>query len=320
MLKRNVTLFLKFFFSFGLLGWFFWKSDGLQVLKVLSSIPVPTVLAAIFMSFFAYFINAVKWQRLLNTYKLKPLFFLTLIAQYYTLILPGQIAGEIVKICKLAKGKQEAEQIAVSVIIDRMIGLIALMLVSLFGLSRSRSVPANDPAFWFGTATLVFIAGLYLLYFDVSERIIKNILFFLTKICRGTGSFAEQIIGAVHAWKQYLKKPLVLLTVVVYSMGYQFVCVWIILTLALGFDIRIPFADWCWIFGIISAALILPVTVGGLGLREGGFVFLLGNMGIPGEKAMAVSLSLFGIQIICALTGGILDLKTDFREIKTSDC
>jgi len=100
-------------------------------------------------------------------------------------------------------------------------------------------------------------------------------------------------------------------------MGYQFVCVWINLIIARGLDIHILFAELCWIFGIISVALIMPVTVGGVGLREGGFVFLLGRMGIPSEKAMAMSLSLFGLQIICALIGGILDLKTDFG--KTDD-
>ncbi len=317
MLKSDTALLLKFFFSFGLLGWFFWKTDVLQVLKVLSAIPFSTVLSAILMIFSAHFINALKWQQLLDTYRVKPLFFLTLIAQYYTLILPGQLAGEAVKAYRLAKGKQEAEQIAVSVIIDRITGLIGLMLVSLFGLSRSRTVLADDLIFWFATATIAFIAGLYLFYFDAFGQIIKNILFFLTKIYAGNGSVAGQMIRAIQAWKHYLKKPLVLLTVVIYGMGYQIVCVWMNLIIARGLDIQIPFTEWCWIFGIISVALILPVTIGGVGLREGGFIFLLGKMGIPGEKAMAMSLSLFAFQIICALVGGILDLKTDFRKIDT---
>jgi uncharacterized membrane protein YbhN (UPF0104 family) len=80
------------------------------------------------------------------------------------------------------------------------------------------------------------------------------------------------------------------------------------LILAKAIGINISYYDWCWVFGVISIVVLLPVTIGGVGLREGGFVLLLGYFGVQNDKALALSLSIFGLQITGALIGGAIDL------------
>lgn len=82
-------------------------------------------------------------------------------------------------------------------------------------------------------------------------------------------------------------------------------------------DININFADWCWVFGVISLVVFLPITIGGIGLREGSFVILLGQLSVSSEKALALSLSIFGLQIIGGLTGGIIDFMINFSKSRS---
>jgi uncharacterized protein (TIRG00374 family) len=309
MLKsRKPKLLLKILFSFSLLGWFLWQTDLTQVLKALSSIPLHVFVLVTCIYFFALFVTTLKWKLLLQNYAMGQLFSLTLIAVYYSLILPGQLAGEAVKTYKLGKGKKDAEQIAASVIIDRITGLIGLMLVAIVGLIWSNKNMAKDLALWFGICISFSAATLYMFNFHFFEQTIRKILFTLKKSFRITIKLVDQCLRFIDAWVQYLKKPLVLLKSLSIGVFFQLICVSITLILAKAIGINIFYYDWCWVFGVISIVVLLPVTIGGVGLREGGFVLLLGYFGVQNDKALALSLSIFGLQITGALIGGAIDL------------
>ncbi|CAN2048211.1 glycosyltransferase 2 family protein [Candidatus Magnetomoraceae bacterium gMMP-13] len=317
MLKRkNIIILLKFLISLSLLGWFIMQTDFSKVLKVLGSIPFYIIFLAVIINIFAFYINAVKWHKLLNNFKLMKLFSLNLIALYYMLILPGQIAGELVKTYKLAKGRREAEQIAASVIIDRITGIIGLMLVAMAGLILSKTSIAKNLTLWFSISIIVFSLLLYLFYFKSVENIIKRFALLFKKSF--TGTIIEPCLLVIAAWRQYLKNPFMLLQSICYGIAYQLICVYVNIIIARALNIDITFVDWCWIFGVISIALFLPITISGIGVREGGFIFLLGNMGVEPERALAMSLSLLGLHVVCAFIGGILDFQMDFKYYKRS--
>lgn len=244
------------------------------------------------------------------------LFLLTLIGQYYSLILPGQIAGELVKAYKIGKGKKDAEKMAASVIIDRLTGLIGLMCVAILGLSCSSSDLLKNLVPWFWGGAIFFSAALYLFQFPLFDWLIQQILFFIKTSFSRTERIVNQCFRLTEAWKQYLKTPSALLKCFFIGIALHLTSVSIYMVIAAPLDINLPFSEWCWIFSAISVIVFLPVTVGGVGLREGGFVFLLGEFGVSGEKALALSLSLFALRIIGALAGGIIDFM--IRDKKNS--
>ncbi|MEI7996456.1 MAG: lysylphosphatidylglycerol synthase domain-containing protein, partial [Methylococcaceae bacterium] len=88
---------------------------------------------------------------------------------------------------------------------------------------------------------------------------------------------------------------------------FQILCVWMNVNIALILGIDLAFADWCWIIGLVSIALLLPITIAGFGVREGVFVSLLAHQGITAEKSIALSLCVFGVSFISALIGFILE-------------
>jgi hypothetical protein len=56
----------------------------------------------------------------------------------------------------------------------------------------------------------------------------------------------------------------------------------------------------------VAVLAALPVTVSGLGVREGGYVFFLHRIGVPPADALSFGLAWFAILALGALPGGVL--------------
>ena len=67
---------------------------------------------------------------------------------------------------------------------------------------------------------------------------------------------------------------------------------------------------------IMGVAFIVPIAVAGIGLREVGFVGLLGIYGIGTDDAVAFSLANFGVQLAIAAVGGLVELLRAVRHPK----
>ncbi|WP_066311000.1 lysylphosphatidylglycerol synthase transmembrane domain-containing protein [Bacillus sp. FJAT-29814] len=93
--------------------------------------------------------------------------------------------------------------------------------------------------------------------------------------------------------------------IVIYSILFQVGLAWIndLLFLSLGIDI--PWLELLMIITLISVITMLPVSVNGLGVREGCYVLFFREMGVPVEIAVTVSLLFFVLVSISSLAGGI---------------
>lgn len=82
--------------------------------------------------------------------------------------------------------------------------------------------------------------------------------------------------------------------------------------IAQAFLINITFYEFI-LISIISVAIsnILPISIGGLGIREGAFVFLLSKFGVQSEIAFVISISGFLVKI---LIPGLIGLIISFRK------
>jgi hypothetical protein len=79
--------------------------------------------------------------------------------------------------------------------------------------------------------------------------------------------------------------------------------------LARNLGIDLPLADWAWIFGLVSLAVLVPLSIGGIGLREGALVGSLALLGVAGGKALALSFGVFAIALAGAMTGALCEIR-----------
>jgi len=72
--------------------------------------------------------------------------------------------------------------------------------------------------------------------------------------------------------------------------------------------VTLPLVTWFAVVPLVALAMVLPISVSGVGIREGGLAFLLAPHGVAAEKAVAIGLLWFLTTICCGLVGGVLFL------------
>jgi uncharacterized membrane protein YbhN (UPF0104 family) len=95
---------------------------------------------------------------------------------------------------------------------------------------------------------------------------------------------------------------------IVLSLVLHLIQAWLHVMMGKALQIDVPFSFSIILYPLVGTFAALPVSLNGLGLREGGYLFLLGLIGINSEKAVAFGLLLFLIVVVDSLIGGLLFL------------
>jgi len=77
---------------------------------------------------------------------------------------------------------------------------------------------------------------------------------------------------------------------------------------ARGLGVVLPLSVWFAVVPLVALAMVLPISIGGVGVREGGLAFLLAPAGVTAERAVAIGLLWFLTTIGGGLIGGLLFL------------
>jgi uncharacterized protein (TIRG00374 family) len=94
---------------------------------------------------------------------------------------------------------------------------------------------------------------------------------------------------------------------VLWIAAFQLSVVTVVHLLFLAFEQPVPFVQNLLMYPLIGLLTVVPVTVSGFGVREGGFVFFYSLVGVSAEVAVGVSLLTYLLVIgMPALLGGLL--------------
>ena len=115
-----------------------------------------------------------------------------------------------------------------------------------------------------------------------------------------------QLREAVSALGQMGTGPLLSLFLCqVVALGLNILgCFWVSRSLGL----QVEWIHFCYLMPATYLAIALPVTVSGLGVREGVYVTLLGAQGISPSRAVALSLSIFSLSLIYVSLGAAVHM------------
>jgi glycosyltransferase 2 family protein len=94
-----------------------------------------------------------------------------------------------------------------------------------------------------------------------------------------------------------------------------------VMALAWSLGLSVSWLDALWINVLAYLAILLPISVAGLGVRELAVIVALTPLGIPKEEALALSVLMFGATLLNALIGGVVQLATRPRPVsRQSTC
>jgi hypothetical protein len=69
------------------------------------------------------------------------------------------------------------------------------------------------------------------------------------------------------------------------------------------------------VFGLAS----LPITINGIGVREGGFIYFLGLYGVAPESAVAISLGVLAMLICVGMIGGMIFVAVPSAKLRADE-
>jgi len=114
----------------------------------------------------------------------------------------------------------------------------------------------------------------------------------------------------------YLHHPVRLVGPIALSLALQILIAtgqWMI---AIGLGLDAPLSIFLVIVPIANVFASMPVTLGGLGVRETAYIFLFGMAGVGHNDAIALGLLWFSVTTVAGLTGAIAFLTTDLPSIR----
>ncbi len=263
------------------------------ILRALSSINVIAFLGAIALYLLAQLISTIRWKLLLpDGFGLKKLFSLYMIGAFFNSFLPGIIGGDAIKGFYLYKTTGKVGLAMASVFMDRYLGLVVLITIC-------------AAAFPFGYHYLQGTNIEWVLLSIILSFIIGSFLFFGLRVGRQLKHLAD-LYNYFHIYRSEtgtISKAL-LLSIFVQLSGFSAVYI-----LALGLGEHVPFLSLFIYLPLIILVSMIPVSISGLGVREGAFVLFFGFIGVRPEAAAAISLSWFMSSSAGSLVGLIEYVK-----------
>jgi uncharacterized membrane protein YbhN (UPF0104 family) len=216
------------------------------------------------------------------------------IGMFFNLIGVSTLGGDVVRALYLGRGHRPGLALN-SVLFDRASGLAILMALG------SVTLLAYPEYHFAGPLSLAVMAGGLALVVGwwTCPRLVKLL---------PPGNRIRRQVETELA--PFWRDSRLLLRVSAVSLVFHIsqVCVQWVLAKAAG--VTIPFA-YCLVFHpILSVMMALPVSIGGFGVREGGYLYFLGLINVDDSVAVTVGLLWWAVTLVVGLAGGAIFFAT----------
>jgi len=238
------------------------------------------------------------------------LFRIDLISRFYAFFLPAGLGSTLSRWHKITQNKVGRGQFVVVLLVEKSLFLSITLLSVGIPLLLVKDPFADTfksgflPFFW------MLIVALSVFYFFLLVPRFQNAFMRIGRHVHweSTGRLGNIMNRIWNAAGIYGGHWSIFLRSILFSLLVQaFVLVQLFL-LFMALDITLPFLTIIWISSLVFLLQTLPISFGGIGVRESGFAYLLSFYGIPPEKGVLLGLLLMALLILYALVGGVLEL------------
>ncbi|MCY3763027.1 MAG: lysylphosphatidylglycerol synthase transmembrane domain-containing protein [Gemmatimonadetes bacterium] len=303
-MKRALNTLLKLAVSAGLLYYLALQTD-LEGLGAAFAATVPSL----FLLAVAFFVvsnglGACQWYLLLRAHRLPigfrqaTVFYLT--GVFFNNVLLGNIGGDALRIYDVRRLTGRTSGAAAATFMDRFVGLLStctLALIACFAVAEVR-VPGV-----ISVLVPVWAALILLMAMGLSGRVGRLLEGLATRILpERAGRKAASLRRSMAV---YRNKGRLLLGVWAVSLGVQFARVLVYWSAGLAAGLHTGLIYFVAFQPVAAVIAALPISIGGLGVRENIFVELFGSVGAPESRAFAMSLLGYAAGVVASLLGGI---------------
>jgi uncharacterized membrane protein YbhN (UPF0104 family) len=269
--------------SFLFLGALFWFLPREAIIAGFSRITLGLFLSVLAVFLLGHLAAATKWWLLLDrAVPLRVAFRAHFAGLAANLCLPGAVGGDAVRAGIAHVAMQDGPKLAAGSVADRMIDMVALAFLALAGALSLRGMS--------GGLTLAIEAGFLLLVLLLLT--VYGLPFFVQKAWAAfprlpARGIAEKVALSFSALG---RRPWLLLITLLISVVIQAVFVILAVKLAVAAGVDIPMAAWFFAWPLAKIIAVLPISLGGLGVRETSLAALLVPYGAAAAQVVAAGL------------------------------
>jgi len=269
---------------------FLLEQQGWQEIKIvfLKINPWQLIIAILLMSISRFSVIA-RWHTLLHSANTDISFWqttrITFSGLFLTNFLPTTIGGDVIRLMGAIQNKIDPSVSTASLIVDRLIGLIGMVLVLPFAIpnliTNQTSLVSID--------TLNYSFSIQFLI-KWQKKLPSKILDFITRVYK-----------AISFWKE---KPIALFQSLIWTIIHMF-CQFIIIQLLLN-SLGENLALWqiAGFFSLVYLVTLIPISINGYGVQEFTMTFVFSNLGhISTENSISIALLFRSFMILASLPG-----------------
>jgi uncharacterized protein (TIRG00374 family) len=300
----------RYIFSVSVFTAILYLFDSNDVLITLADTDILNIIMAVLFSLAAQILISVRLHQLLRLQSivlgLRKLVQIVLSAVFYGLILPGgNVAAFAVRLMQLSR-VASIGSVASALFTDRLIATVTLIFIGAAAIAIDQVVVR-----WIGffVTGLMFITAVLLFRFRSS----------LLNVERFKGVAGGDDIGKLRRLSIRIHDSLAIYSTVDNRQGLEILSVSLLAhicgciayyVIAIGIGLDVSFVTVCWIRTGLILAVMIPVSVAGLGLREISAIGLFLPLGFSEAQAISYSvLILLGTAVIPGILGGLLELS-----------
>jgi uncharacterized membrane protein YbhN (UPF0104 family) len=265
-------------------------------------------LAAVAIVLLALVMGAWRWKTLLHragvplgTARLARIY---AVSTFSNTFLPTSAGGDFTRALLVTRRGSELRRVIVSVLVDRAGGLVGLLSIAWLALAIEPSrVPHGARAVLAWTTLALAVGALAMAVATLrGGRLGRRIV---PERALSMGRDARDVLFA------YARDPRLLTAWLLLSVAYQALIALQLVVLGDAIGVELPLATAAVVLALVQIVTLIPISIGGFGLREGSYVVLLGGVSIAASDAALISVLSVATLVVASLPGAYLIMRGD---------
>jgi uncharacterized membrane protein YbhN (UPF0104 family) len=310
---------LRILVTVSLFAWLAWRTDWDQIRQAGANLQIQYWLAALVLYLGIQILSAFRWKLLAkplgyggSVWQFTRFYF---IGMFFNLFLPTSVGGDVVRACYLrregregggglfptlwtgtgssnrdpARVEKDSQPLGafLSVLVDRLSGLVVLLALACMAVVLC---PIDLPG-WIGLSVWSS-AGFGLAVIILAPTVLRR----TSRFAKARRLVDQSLI--------YVSRPRLMVATTILSLFIQagnVVLVWLVAQ-----ALRLPVAaSYFWIMvPMVTLLTMLPISLNGMGVREGGTILFLTPLGIEHGPALSLAILWFAVFMAASLVGG----------------
>jgi uncharacterized protein (TIRG00374 family) len=246
---------------------------------------------------------AMAGERIFDWFETIKLYYISV---FFNCCLPGTVGGDVVRVWLIKSDALSLHTSIASVVIDRLIALLALAVLVVVTLPRLGIAAGFDAAFWL---PVLVLAGLFGLWSTLRMKPFLQHAKHLRPV--------RWLIHFIDCLQLMIDRPKASLVALVYAILSHICFCLCIYALARGLNVELTVIECITLVPLVMLAMTIPISIGGWGVREMSMVGMLGLAGVPKAAALMISLEYGIVNILTCLPAAALWLA--YRKHKKVD-